>query len=97
MIFLFTQAGVINPVRGRGGIDDIAQLLWLVGDFWLVFKDTGGSRSSARPTANKASGCSGASSPHTSKDNPNDYPSRHLAACSSPFRSFSPPASPACR
>jgi hypothetical protein len=42
LISLFVVAGVLNPVGGDGALDDIAQLLWLVGDFWLVFKDTGG-------------------------------------------------------
>ena len=42
LINLFVEAGVLNPVGDAEAIDDIAQLLWLVGDFWLVFKDTGG-------------------------------------------------------
>ena len=42
LITLFVEAGVLNPVGDAEAIDDIAQLLWLVGDFWLVFKDTGG-------------------------------------------------------
>lgn len=41
LITLFASAGVLNPV-GDEELDDLAQLLWLVGDFWLVFKDTGG-------------------------------------------------------
>lgn len=42
LINLFVDAGVLNPVGDAEALDDIAQLLWLVGDFWLVFKDTGG-------------------------------------------------------
>ena len=42
LINLFVEAGVLNPIGGEEAIDDLAQLLWLVGDFWLVFKDTGG-------------------------------------------------------
>jgi len=43
LISLFVSAGVLNPIGEDEAIDDLAQLLWLVGDFWLVFKDTGGS------------------------------------------------------
>ena len=42
LISLFVDAGVLNPVGDAEALDDIAQLLWLVGDFWLVFKNTGG-------------------------------------------------------
>jgi AcrR family transcriptional regulator len=42
LINLFVDAGVLNPVGDEEAIDDIANLLWMVGDFWLVFKDTGG-------------------------------------------------------
>lgn len=42
LITLFEQAGVVTPIGDDAAIDDLAQLLWLVGDFWLVFKDTGG-------------------------------------------------------
>lgn len=42
LIGLFAEAGVLTPVGDREELDDLAQLLWLVGDFWLVFKDTGG-------------------------------------------------------
>jgi AcrR family transcriptional regulator len=42
LITLFTDAGVLNRVGDPEALDDLAQLLWLVGDFWLVFKDTGG-------------------------------------------------------
>lgn len=42
LIGLFVQAGVVNPIGDDEVLDDIAQLLWLIGDFWLVFKDTGG-------------------------------------------------------
>jgi AcrR family transcriptional regulator len=42
LISLFVSAGVLNPVGGDEALDDLAQLLWMVGDFWLVFKDSGG-------------------------------------------------------
>lgn len=42
LINLFVDAGVLNPVGSEEALDDIANLLWMVGDFWLVFKDTGG-------------------------------------------------------
>src|ERR1700759_1422335 len=42
LISLFVDAGVLNPVGDAEALDDLAQLLWLVGDFWLVFKDAGG-------------------------------------------------------
>lgn len=42
LITLFAEAGVLTPIESEQALDDIAQLLWLVGDFWLVFKDTGG-------------------------------------------------------
>lgn len=42
LISLFVDAGVLKPVGDEEALDDIAQVLWLVGDFWLVFKDTGG-------------------------------------------------------
>src|SRR5215207_43013 len=32
-------------------LDDLVQLLWLVGDFWLVCKDTGGAEFSANLSA----------------------------------------------
>jgi AcrR family transcriptional regulator len=41
LIGLFVTAGVLNPLDDETA-DDLAQLLWLVGDFWLVFKDSGG-------------------------------------------------------
>ncbi len=44
LINLFIEAGVLKPVGDAEALDDIAQLLWLIGDFWLVFKDTGGSK-----------------------------------------------------
>lgn len=43
LIRLFVQAGVLESPGDAEAIDDLAQLLWLVGDFWLVFKDAGGS------------------------------------------------------
>jgi AcrR family transcriptional regulator len=42
LLNLFAEAGVLTPVGDNEALDDLAQLLWLVGDFWLVFKDTGG-------------------------------------------------------
>ncbi|MET0440013.1 MAG: TetR/AcrR family transcriptional regulator [Devosia sp.] len=42
LINLFIEAGVVSPMGDDTALDDLAQLLWLVGDFWLVFKDTGG-------------------------------------------------------
>jgi len=47
LITLFAEAGVLKPVESEQALDDLAQLLWMVGDFWLVFKDTGGSPFSA--------------------------------------------------
>lgn len=41
LINLFAEAGILEPLD-TDALDDLAQLLWLVGDFWLVFKDTGG-------------------------------------------------------
>jgi len=41
LVNLFASVGVVNPMSDEE-LDDLAQLLWLVGDFWLVFKDTGG-------------------------------------------------------
>ena len=42
LINLFASAGVVEAIEDPDEIDDLVQLLWLVGDFWLVFKDTGG-------------------------------------------------------
>lgn len=42
LVKLFVDAGVIESPGDAEAIDDLAQLLWLVGDFWLVFKDVGG-------------------------------------------------------
>ena len=42
LINLFVDAGVLHPVGDEEALDDIANLLWMVGDFWLVFKDSGG-------------------------------------------------------
>jgi AcrR family transcriptional regulator len=42
LIAMFVEAGVLQPVGSDEAIDDLVQLLWLVGDFWLVFKSTGG-------------------------------------------------------
>lgn len=46
LINLFVSVGVIHPLSDEE-LDDLAQLLWLVGDFWLVFKDTGGAEFTA--------------------------------------------------
>lgn len=37
----FIAAGLMQPADKRT-LDDLTQLLWLVGDFWLVFRDAGG-------------------------------------------------------
>jgi len=37
----FISADLMQPVDKRT-LDDLTQLLWLVGDFWLVFRDAGG-------------------------------------------------------
>jgi AcrR family transcriptional regulator len=42
LLKLFIDAGVIANPGSEEAIDDLAQLLWLVGDFWLVFKDAAG-------------------------------------------------------
>ncbi|WP_423067793.1 TetR/AcrR family transcriptional regulator [Devosia sp. CN2-171] len=42
LVRLFVEAGVIESPGDADAVDDLAQLLWLVGDFWLVFKDVGG-------------------------------------------------------
>jgi AcrR family transcriptional regulator len=42
LLKMFAGAGVIANPGDDEAIDDLAQLLWLVGDFWLVFKDVGG-------------------------------------------------------
>ena len=41
LINVFVSAGIVNALRDED-LDDLAQMLWLVRDFWLVFKDTGG-------------------------------------------------------
>jgi AcrR family transcriptional regulator len=42
LIRTFVDAGVIADPGSDEAIEDLAQMLWLVGDFWLVFKDVGG-------------------------------------------------------
>lgn len=37
----FISAGLMQPAD-RKTLDDLTQLLWLIGDFWLVFRDAGG-------------------------------------------------------
>jgi len=37
----FISAGLMQPADKRT-LEDLTQLLWLVGDFWLVFRDAGG-------------------------------------------------------
>src|SRR5215213_5348817 len=41
LISLFINGGVLTPIGGEQALDDFANLLWMVGDFWLVFKDAG--------------------------------------------------------
>ena len=50
LINLFIEAGVLTPLADDEVLDDLTQLLWLVGDFWLVFKDTGGDEFSLADT-----------------------------------------------
>src|SRR5262245_17198013 len=40
LIGLFSEVGVLNSVDDQA-IDEVVQLVWLVGDFWLVFQDVG--------------------------------------------------------
>lgn len=42
LLNMFIEAGVIENPGDAEAVKDLAQLLWLVGDFWLVFKDAGG-------------------------------------------------------
>ncbi|MEO7221499.1 MAG: TetR/AcrR family transcriptional regulator [Devosia sp.] len=42
LIEIFVDAGVANSPGDAEAIDDLGQLLWMVGDLWLVFKDIGG-------------------------------------------------------
>lgn len=42
LIDLFVAAGVMHPLESEQAFDDVVSLLWVVGDFWLVFKDMGG-------------------------------------------------------
>lgn len=42
LLDLFAEAGVLKPFADPETRQDLALLLWLVGDFWLVFQDTGG-------------------------------------------------------
>jgi AcrR family transcriptional regulator len=42
LIKLFIDAGVVNSPGDAEATDDLGQLLWMVGDLWLVFKDIGG-------------------------------------------------------
>jgi AcrR family transcriptional regulator len=37
----FISAGLMQPADKRT-LEDLTQFLWLVGDFWLVFRDAGG-------------------------------------------------------
>jgi AcrR family transcriptional regulator len=50
LINLFSEAGVLTALDDEEALDDLTQLLWLVGDFWLVFKDTGGAEFSHADT-----------------------------------------------
>ena len=51
LIGLFESVGVLVPLADDEARDDLAQLLWLVGDFWLVFRDTGGTPFAPSDTA----------------------------------------------
>ena len=42
LIQLFVDVGVLESPGDAEAINDLTQLLWLVGDFWLVFKEFGG-------------------------------------------------------
>jgi len=42
LIGLFVSAGVMIAPESDQALDDLVSLLWVVGDFWLVFKATGG-------------------------------------------------------
>jgi AcrR family transcriptional regulator len=42
LITLFVQSGALANPGDAEALDDLGQLLWLVGDLWLVFKDIGG-------------------------------------------------------
>lgn len=42
LIELFESVGVLAPIGDDQALDDLVQLLWLIGDFWLVFRDAGG-------------------------------------------------------
>ncbi|MEQ1768536.1 MAG: TetR/AcrR family transcriptional regulator [Devosia sp.] len=44
LIKLFVDAGVTTGPTDPEELQDLAQLLWLVGDFWLVFRDAAGAR-----------------------------------------------------
>ena len=38
----FAEAGVILPPQSETDADELAQLLWIVGDYWLPFIEAGG-------------------------------------------------------
>jgi AcrR family transcriptional regulator len=42
LIEAFVAAGILRPFASAAELDDLSDLLWLVGDFWLVFRDSGG-------------------------------------------------------
>jgi AcrR family transcriptional regulator len=42
LLTMFSEANVIENPGDDRALDDVAQLLWLIGDFWLVFKDASG-------------------------------------------------------
>jgi AcrR family transcriptional regulator len=42
----FVKAGLMTSPGDDKAFDEITQLLWLIGDFWLVFKDAGGKQPS---------------------------------------------------
>jgi len=50
LLNVFVDAGVLTSFEDAETLDDLVQMLWLVGDFWLVFKDTGGGEFSSADT-----------------------------------------------
>jgi AcrR family transcriptional regulator len=42
LLHRFIATGAVQDPGTGQAVDDIAQLLWLVGDFWLVFREAGG-------------------------------------------------------
>ncbi len=42
LIAAFVAGGILRPFASDAELYDLSDLLWLVGDFWLVFRDSGG-------------------------------------------------------